>query len=248
MLFPVPASAAVIEPHAPREAIQRGENFLAHLLDPELNLLPEFSDSKTYWLFHDNYLAARVLAPRFPEIASKITAAIHREGFQKSGKIEILFGEAGHPLPLRHYELREVRRIGPKIIRTEVVTDKPMAGWEQYADLLLLASIAETNPVAARQHWDAAIQLWDGKGFFDPAARHHKIYATYKLALALLAAKHLAPAPQPPAGLVEKLLDLQSPSGGWITDYDSSGKKIGRANVETTSLAILGLKTLPAAD
>ena len=34
----------------------------------------------------------------------------------------------------------------------------------------------------------------------------------------------------------------QDESGDWVTDYDAAGKKIGVANVETTSLAILGLE------
>jgi hypothetical protein len=47
---------------------------------------------------------------------------------------------------------------------------------------------------------------------------------------------------EPPRGLVEKVLALQQPSGGWVTDYDAGGKAIGVANVETTCLCILGLE------
>ncbi|HTG44365.1 MAG TPA: hypothetical protein VK633_07515 [Verrucomicrobiae bacterium] len=223
-------------------AIQRGRSFLTNLVEAELNLLPEFPGSKVYWLFHDNYLAAKVLSSSHPEIAEKISAAIHREGVTNSGKIELLFGEAESPLPFRHYQLKEVRRIGDKIIRTEVVTDRKMIGWEAYADLLLLASISEKNPVAAHGHWKAALQLWDGNGFLDPATRQHQIYSTYKLALAVLAARHLSPPESVPENLLERLLTMQANSGGWITDYALSGKKVGQANVETTSLAILALE------
>jgi hypothetical protein len=38
------------------------------------------------------------------------------------------------------------------------------------------------------------------------------------------------------------LLTLQDDSGGWITDYDATGKKLGVANVETTCLTILGIE------
>ena len=48
---------------------------------------------------------------------------------------------------------------------------------------------------------------------------------------------------QPPQGLLNKLLTLQDNSGGWITDYDAMGKKIGLANVETTCLVILGIES-----
>jgi hypothetical protein len=229
---------------APSEATLKGRAFLAGLLDPELGLLPEYRGAKVYWLFHDNYLAAKVLKTSHPQIAQTIRSAIEREGIQRSGKIEILFGEAEKPLPFRQYQLTEVRRIANKVVRTEVVTDTALEGWDQYADLLLLACIAETNQPAARQHWDAAMRLWDGKGFLDAAARHDQRYSTYKLGLALFAASHLSPPAKPPAGLLDKLLSLQDDSGGWITDYDATGRKIGLANVETTCLSILGIEAI----
>ncbi|MEI6780323.1 MAG: hypothetical protein WCQ21_05310 [Verrucomicrobiota bacterium] len=35
---------------------------------------------------------------------------------------------------------------------------------------------------------------------------------------------------------------LQGDSGGWITDHDAKGKRIGEANVETTCLCIFCLE------
>lgn len=226
----------------PSDAIQKGRTFLVDLRDSDLGLLPEYRSASVYWLFHDNYLAAKVLAFSHPQIARSIMAAIHREGGDKSGKIELIFGESEKPLPFRQYRLVDVRRAANKLIRTEVATDRVLDGWEQYADLLLLACIAEGNRAVARQHWEAAIRLWDGKGFFDAAARHDQRYSTYKLGLALLAASRLSPAGKPPQGLLDKLLTLQDDSGGWITDYDATGKRVGLANVETTCLAILGIE------
>lgn len=227
---------------APAEAVEKGRTFLVNLLEPDLGLLPEYRGANVYWLFHDNYLAAKVLAASHPKTARTIKAAMEREGIHKSGKIELIFGEAEKPLPFHQYQLKDVRRVGNKIIRTEVVTDRVLEGWQAYADLLLLASIAEASQPAARQHWEAAVRMWDGKGFLDAAARHDRRHATYKLGLALLAAARLSPPAQPPPGLLDRLLALQDSSGGWITDYDATGKKIGLANVETTCLVILGLE------
>lgn len=224
------------------DAVRRGRTFLVKLLDSKLDLLPEYRGAKVYWLFHDNYLAAKVLATSHPRISRSIMDAIHREGVYKSGKIELIFGESEKPLPFRQFQLLDIRHAAKKVIRTEKVTERVLDGWEEYADLLLLASIAEKNPSAARQHWDAAMRLWDGKGFFDAAARDSQRYATYKLSLALLAAEHLTPPAKPPPGLLKRLLTLQDASGGWITDYDATGKKIGLANVETTCLSILGIE------
>jgi hypothetical protein len=226
------------------DAVQRGQAFLVRLFDTNMSLLPEYPGANVYWLFHDNYLASKVLAGSHPEMTKSIVAAIQREGISKSGKIELIFGEADKPLPFRQYKLMDVRHVANKVIRTEVVTDSVLNSWEDYADLLLLASIAETNRPAARKRWEDAMRMWDGKGFMDAAARHDSRYSTYKLALALLAAGHLSPPATPPQELIDRLLSMQDGSGGWITDYDATGKKIGLANVETTCLSILGLEAL----
>lgn len=60
------------------EAIQKGQAFLVNLLDPDLGLLPEYRGSSVYWLFHDNYLAAKVLAQE--DSGGRIT------DYDKSGK------------------------------------------------------------------------------------------------------------------------------------------------------------------
>jgi hypothetical protein len=225
----------------PFEATQKARTFLVNLFDRDLGLLPEYQGATVYWLFHDNYLAAKVLEVSHPEIAQSIRRAMAREGASKSGKIEILFGEADQPLPFRQFQLKDVRRRGAKVIRTEVATATKLDGWAQYADLLLLACIAESNQARAWRHWEAAMELWDGNGFLDAATKRHQCYSTYKLGLALLAASHLSPPAQPPVGLLERLLALQDDSGGWITDYNAAAQKIGVANVETTCLSILGL-------
>src|SRR5947199_5434213 len=52
------AEAAVTADGDLAQRIQRGESFLTNLFDTRLQLLPECRGSSTYWLFHDNYLAA----------------------------------------------------------------------------------------------------------------------------------------------------------------------------------------------
>lgn len=226
----------------PSEATRRGRAFLVSLLDTNLSLLPEYRGARVYWLFHDNYLASKVLSHSHPGVARAIASAMAREGIRKSGKIEILFGEAESPLPFRQYELTDVRAVGDKVLRTEIVRKELLSGWTNYADLLLMAALAESNQSAARSHRDAAMRMWDGHGFMDPATRHLRRYSTYKLGLALLVSRRVSPPIEPPAAVMTKLLEMQDHSGGWITDYDAAGKKIGVANVETTCLAILGLE------
>ena len=227
------------------QRIQRGESFLARLFDDSLQLLPEYKDSSTYWLFHDNYLAAHLLAESRPDLSLRIRSSLKQFGVTNSGKIEIVFNEAKKPLPFRTYVLTNVALVEGKTIRTEIVTTNLLAGWDQYADLLLLASVAQARSASAdaRRNFDKAAAMWDTEGFQDPASRHGSRFATYKLALYLIAADRLGISPPHRVEVVERLLAMQTPDGGWITDY-KEGKPIGLANVETTCLALLAIKTI----
>ena len=108
-----------------------------------------------------------------------------------------------------------------------------------------LASIAEvsSNFPASRAHFDRAERMWDGQGFNDAATRHSGIHSTYKLALYLIGASRLKTSAAHREEALDRLLNLQSPSGGWITDYKDN-KPHGLANVETTCLTLLVLRTL----
>jgi hypothetical protein len=244
------ASGAEPPTSSPEGAAAKGRRFLAELLDPELGLLPEYRAAKVYWLYHDNYLAAKALARTDPDVAKKVTAAIRTHGVGESGKIEILFGEAKKPLPFRQYRLVEVKKVGGKVIKTEAVGEEVFQGWEEYADLLFLAAVAsaDTNAEEARRHFEAGMRLWDGVGFKDRAAKKAGKYAAYKVALALLAAGKLKVRPARQEALIERLLKQQGEDGGWVTDYDEKGRPLGRANVETTALAVLALDALAGKD
>src|SRR5687767_283244 len=85
------------------QRIQRGEGFLTNLFDASLQLLPEYKGSSTYWLFHDNYLAAHLLANSRPDLSEQIRSSLEKFGVTNSGKIEIVLDEAKKPLPFRTY-------------------------------------------------------------------------------------------------------------------------------------------------
>jgi hypothetical protein len=178
-----------------------------------------------------------------PDLARTIREAIGGHGIKGSGKIEILFGEATQPLPFRHYHLKEVKRFGPKVIKTEIVGDKLHEDWREYTDLLFLAAIteADTDRDEAGRCFEAGLATWDGTGFRDRVNRRGGPYATYKLALALIAAARLGRHPQVEQAIVGRLLSVQRGDGGFVTGYDARVHPIGEANVETTSLAILAL-------
>lgn len=249
VVAPRMSRAAAVDCDLLRRAINKGRDFLASLLDDELGLLPEFRGSQTYWLFHDNYLAKAVLKDSHPRVAGRIDEALRGSAVREAGKIEIVLGEARRPLPFRRHKLVDVKRVGDKTIKTEIVADEPLGDWRQYADLLLLAAIAQAGADrdAAESDLDKALATWDGVGFRDRVVEHAKVYATYKLALGLLAQSRLKTQAKTQAmqsAIVARLLAMQRSDGGWITDYDANGKPVGEANVETTSLAILGLAAL----
>jgi len=220
-----------------------GRRFLTNLFDRTLDLLPEYRGAKVYWLYHDNYLAAKVLKSSRPDLAARIEKAMQRFGVSHSGKIEILFDEAPNGFPFHAYELLEVTNVAGKIIRTERVTGKPLKGWDAYADLLLMAAMvkSKTAPEEAKNYFEKALALWDGHGFADAAFKKNHLYATYKLALAIFAADVTHQKLPFRSEALKQLLKLQSTAGGWITDYDSRGNPRGLANVETTCLALMAL-------
>jgi hypothetical protein len=209
------------------QRIQRGESFLTNLFDARLQLLPEYRGSSTYWLFHDNYLAAHLLTKTRPDLSRQIRSTLTQLGVTNSGKIEIVFGEAPQPLPFRTYVLTNVALVEGKTIRTELVTTNVLRGWDEYADLLLLASLAQaaSSPADARKDFDKAVAMWDGEGFKDRAAKQSGIYATYKLALYLIAANRLNISAPHRDKVITRLLAMQS--------------------TETTCLSLLALETLP---
>jgi hypothetical protein len=68
------------------------------------------------------------------------------------------------------------------------------------------------------------------------------------VALALLATCKLKLHLDEQGALVGRLLKQQGEDGGWVTDYDEKGRHLGRANVETTALAVVALDAVaPAA-
>jgi hypothetical protein len=224
--------------------VHRARAFLRELFDPALGLLPEYVGAKVAWLYHDNYLAAKALDASDPDLARRIRETIAAYGEARSGKVEILFDEAPDPLPLRVPDLVDVARAGAIQIRTERVTDRVQRDWRSYADLLLYDAIArrEAEPGAARASLDAALALWDGVGLKDRVVAKQGIYATYKLALLVLAGRKLGrPVPMEAAAL-DRLRAMQAAPGGFVTDYTPEGAPRGLANVETTCLALFALE------
>jgi hypothetical protein len=49
-------------------------------------------------------------------------------------------------------------------------------------------------------------------------------------------------------GPSDSVSEATGKDGGWVTDYNEKGRPVGRANVETTALAVLALDSVMPAD
>ena len=128
------------------QRIQRGESFLTNLFATRIQLLPEYHGSSTYWLFHDNYLAAHLLARTRPDLSRQIRSTLETFGVTKSGKIEIVFGEASEPLPFRAYVLTNVASFEGKTIQTELATTNILSGWTSMPTFCYLLAWPRPDP------------------------------------------------------------------------------------------------------
>ncbi|MBI5211517.1 MAG: hypothetical protein HY927_16205 [Elusimicrobia bacterium] len=218
--------------------------YLEGMFDPGVGLLRQLKGSNDYWLFQDNYLAARVLAADRPKLAEKIRTALARHPAAGGGRIEIVFDEIDKPMIFRESELVTVSKIGEKRVRTERLTDRKVDRWEENADLLFLAAIArrKTAPATALAHYRKAVMMWDGQGFLDKESFHTQLYSTRKLGLALLAARKLGEKLPQRRQIIGRLALQQDSSGGFVADYDRDGRPVGVPTVETTCLVLLGLR------
>ena len=104
----------------------QARDFLAGLFDPELRLLPEYPGAKTYWLYHDNYLAAKALASSHPKLAAQITAALRERGVTNSGKIEIVHGEARSPPKYKPSLAKDAKMISVMPVELSLVLILPV--------------------------------------------------------------------------------------------------------------------------
>lgn len=231
-------------PISTNQAIHRAVRFLVKLYDPAVQLLPEYQGSKVYWLFHDNYLAQKVLAKDRSALAKRIglTLQLYRKSYD--GAINVLFDPNLRLPPFHATRLILIARRDGALIKNEQNTPKLINNWRDYTDLLFLAAISNVkrNRAFAMECYHQALAMWDGMGFMDAPAMQLYRYSIFKLALALIAARQLQARLPIREKILHQLIALQDRSGGFVTDYNKDDKPIGVPNVETTCLAILALR------
>lgn len=221
-------------------AVDSAVTFLHAQYDAATCLLREspITASDRHWLATDNWLA--VLALRSAgesDLAQRLDATLTQYEAGTHGMIEALTGA-----PIAWPPRTPVQREVAPSIWAEERSGNEMEDWREYADLAFYGAIAAANSGEmedAQSIYDDTLRMFDGDGFADKAFDGR--YATYKLALALLAAQRIGIAPD--AALQSRLSAQQGADGGFIAHYTADGP-VGDANTETTSYAILALTGL----
>ena len=203
-----------------------------------------YRDNQTYFIYSDNLLAEWALKPYDPEMSEKISQSIASYNQPNSGFFEVLFGT---PIPANMScgDQPPVRQDSDSVIIAEFHNSTVPLLWEQYGDSLIYQSFncyLAGNKTGADTYFYKAYDMWDGKGINDASVEPGKSdahYSNYKLALVLYASKVLNITIENYSQIEAKLWSMQQENGGITSWADLNGNRIGTANTETTSIALL---------
>lgn len=234
-----------INPKERQLRLKRCAEFLRSLFVPEVGLVKEHPKAKVCWLANDNWLVIHALEKTDPVLAKKLLDTWKQFASPVPDRLQALLGVRFVSVPpFRAARFVDVWQTGEWQIRYEIDDGAVLNDWHEYADLLCIAAIA----AAKQRRWDDARRLvakvaamWDGVGIRDRVTLAHNHYATYKLALLLIATK-AAKVTLPFAMEAERRIwQMQAGNGGITTDYDGQGNPVGTQNAETTALVMLAL-------
>lgn len=231
-----------------RAVIKDGLNYLNNQINPKLGLLresPVIVQNK-YWLTNDNSLAAYTFSQLgYKETKIMILRSIAKYGSSENHFIEVLYGNEVD-MPPGVAEAVLVQKIGDAEIWSEKHDPEiRYEDWQEYANLgflMALNSANQDNKTLAQEQVLNTMLMFDGKGFRDKA--FNGTYETYKLALAIYAARKVNVELMDGDKILEILLKIQEDNGGFHTHYDENLNPLGDTNTETTSFALLALQIL----
>lgn len=211
---------------------------------------------KTIWIKNDNQLVAKVCG--FPSV-EWILKHIYSEYLRIGAPMEVLIYEEPLIPPYNATVSIVLNEQLNYTIMTEIVTDRVMEDWDEYADLLAYGALSYHylgDWEKAQQYFLKMYKMWDGVGLVDKAFTGE--YQTYKTALFVITCREL--------GLGElwvyydarKILQkCYRDGGGFYTGYDATHKtklfnkyiiktiRISEGvdvNTETTCLVIMALE------
>lgn len=249
-----------------RERIEGACGFLVGLFSQPLGLVRETLSKQVYYVASDNLLAWRALEVcGFSEESELILRSVWSccgYGYGLSMMHEAVLGEA-IPLPVHVANVYRIAdsstgRLFRDVSAAEVGSDYVVL-WEvhngtgilspsDYADVAAYTALeldSQGDRTGALSILDVLDGMWKGAGFVDEPFKKSQpgeggLYQTFKIALYILVLTRLSlPVP---LGILDVLLQMQGPDGGFHTGYDSTLNYTRTdENAETTSLAIIAL-------
>lgn len=265
----IPSAQSIVYQQLPQlqDRVLEACGFLRTLYNPALGLVRETNNSQIYHIASDNLLAQKALESCDPQMAASIRTASstccengHSLMHEALLGIEI-------PLPTRTVNILTIANSsrgelfngvsasaagGDYTVFWEVHNGTETLSNREYADVAAYAALEYSrrgNRTGTSEMVENLSIMFDRQGLVDEPYQNGPpgelgIYQTYKLALYIhLQAKQYGVYP----GLVERLLRMQGPEGGFHTGYDHAGTYAGTlANAETTSIAIIILNQLTA--
>src|SRR5712691_11863624 len=255
---------------APPSPVDSACYFFFNLRNVYLDLLAETPGSNFFYVASDNLLAQGALTRCTPGVGLRDTGELIRASITNNlccnkGNDSLHEVLLGHPIQLPIYSANRFNVTsswpeasmgypfhGPITVYYENHTGTGILSDAQYGDIAaytVLELEREGNHQGALREINLLNWMYDGKGIADDVYRYgtggeRGTYQTFKTALYLLAlvktGQHI------PAGLEEALFSKQGSDGGFHTGYDSNGNYAGTLeNVETTSIVMLALTSLP---
>jgi len=238
-------------------AVTKATAFLVSNYNLKLGLISETTFSHIYWLYSDNFLAARALRqvgpfdPYLIAIANNISATIQHYAPRlgsATNQYVVLSGTWKGPCSFANTSSPIVGQPSSMQVKVTLNNGTGTLSASDYADIAFLKAIClqyQGNYSQALTAFNLGASFFNGTGFADlqftsPAGSSHGIYQTYKLALYIYTSRLLSQ-PVNQAALA-MLLKMQAPDGGFYSGYLPDLTHDNTAsNTETTSLAILAL-------
>ena len=250
---------------SPTKILDTAIDFLVDQYNPELHLCrcTTISYPNDYWLVDDNLWAYYALKDYQPIISNSIRSKLkelailynlttNNDGLPISYKHESVIGDIIPYIPFKGFNNYILKENGYRIITEIDKGDSELTNWQEYADLLLFASLSYYNQgdtTSALVYFNKAKAMWDGVGIWDRASQLDYVerpwcYVTYKLSLLLYASKLLDNKLPFENELLYRIWRQQDQSNGGIrTAYRKDGTPIGDPGTEATSITIIALTT-----
>jgi hypothetical protein len=222
-------------------AIDSALAFLQAQYNPTYQLLQESPDigKHRYYITNDNMLAAHVFA------LYGIEKPMDLRGKLGNDFIEIAFGFNLSWPPYHHADVVIEQHGEDQVLYESHDGPGYFSDWSGFSNLACMAVVNEFNAgnlETARSLYQYQLNKFDGKGWPDLAyQRRDGVYETLGLAWCLYGGALLN---QPSMEVMAMLLAQQASNGGFHTHYRAETNQLADPNIETTSMAILALRTV----